>query len=364
MQTIKNKIYLFFAYLFISLRNKLTRFADLLVPQEFLLIEKMQKFWLPFILRVAVDLEISDKLEKGAKSIEQLAKETDTNPNFLYRILRALSGEGFYKELKNRTFANNKFSEHFKSNHPLRIKYLTAHQLNDKNIEMFMLLKYSLKTGIPASEKVFGMNPFEYMSKVSENNTLYNNAMEDGTNLLNRTLILHYPFHKFETIADIGGGNGSMLSFLIKNNKQTKGIVFDLPQVIKNINENDLKLKTKQKIQFKEGDFLKSVQIKADLYILKNILHIFSDEICITILKNIKQSAHSGSKIIVLEMDLGNANKKTYGKLYDIQMLITVENGKERTKEEYKNLFEKSGLIFKREIKTVTPFSIFEGVVK
>lgn len=359
----KNKIFLFFASISISIRKKLIQFATYFVPQRYLLIEKLQQFWISYLLRVVIDLEISEKLNKETKNIEQLANETQTQADALYRVLRALSGEGFYKESGNKNFANTKLSQHLMRDHPYSLKYLIAHQLNKENIDMFMLLNYSLKTGIPASSKVFGMDPFEYMSKVPENNKLYNNAMEDSTNMLCEILILHYPFQKFKIIADIGGGNGSMLLRLIKKGSETTGIVFDLPHVIEDVHKDIITKGLKNEIQFQSGDFFKSIPINADLYILKNILHAFGDSDCIKILKNIKKTALSGSKIIVLEMDLGRSNQKAYGKLYDIQMLITVKNGRERTKNEYKKLFEESGLMFKREIKTISPFSIFESIV-
>ncbi len=257
----RNKIFLFLAKLSISVRKKLIQFADYFVPQRYLLIEKMQQFWISYLLRVVIDLEISEKLNKETKSIEQLANETKTQTDALYRVLRALSGEGFYKELNNKKFTNTKFSEHLMRDHPSGIKYLIAHQLNDENIEMFMLLNYSLKTGIPASSKVFGMDPFEYMAQVPENSKLYNKAMEDSTNMLCEILILHYPFQKFKIIADIGGGNGSMLLRIIDKGSQTKGIVFDLPHVIKDVHKDKITQEFKTEIQFQSGDFFKSIPI-------------------------------------------------------------------------------------------------------
>lgn len=53
---------------------------------------------------VAAKLGISDLLQTGPKSIEELADVTNTHGPSLYRLLRALSGVGVYKELDGKRF--------------------------------------------------------------------------------------------------------------------------------------------------------------------------------------------------------------------------------------------------------------------
>ena len=41
-----------------------------------------------------------------------------------------------------------------------------------------------------------------------------------------------YDFSQFNTVVDIGGGQGILLSILLKNNPNLSGILFDLPHAI------------------------------------------------------------------------------------------------------------------------------------
>ena len=357
------KLYVFLARNAIHLRELIVKTANIFVPEKYTVIQKIQLFNFQYILKAAVELHIADLLQNKTKSIEELAAESNTNPESLYRLLRALSGEGFFKELPEKKFRNTKASKFLCENHKNSIKYLVLHQLNNGIVEMLMNLKYSVKTGIPASSKVFGTDPFDYMSKHPENNELYNKAMADGTKLLSSVLSLYFPFYKYKTIADVGGGNGLLLSLILTKKNHSEGFVIDLPHVIEKPHNNIISRKLKDKIIFVPENITENVSINADLYILKNVLHLFGDNKCITILKNIKASAHTGSKILIIEMSLCEPNKYSYGKLYDIQMLVTMKNGKERSSEEYQMLFNKAGLRFIKEIKTIGQFSIFEAKV-
>src|SRR5690349_7186684 len=49
---------------------------------------------------IAAKLGIADHLKDGAKSVEQLAEWTETQPDSLYRLLRMLASIGIFAEIK------------------------------------------------------------------------------------------------------------------------------------------------------------------------------------------------------------------------------------------------------------------------
>lgn len=358
------KVYIILAKTTIAARKKLIWLADNIIPSKFLILLGTQEFHKTFLIKAALELNIADLLHSGPKTIEQLSAASNTDTQSLYRLLRALAGEGFFIERRDKTFENSKKSKYLSGKHPYSIKYLVVHQLNNDMLEMYLRLKKTIETGEPASKEQFGINPFDYMAQVNEKSEEYNNAMACSTNLLIDIIKMYYSFQNFKTIADIGGGNGFLISKILQKKYNEKGIIVDLPHVIKKPHPDIINHEMKENIHFIDSDILKSINVDADLYIMKNILHSFGDNDCVSILKNIKNAAHSGSKIIILEMDLGKANEKTYGKLYDIQMLTAIKNGCERQCGQYKTLIENAGLIFLKEIKTISPFNIYEAAVK
>ena len=90
------------------------------------------------------------------------------------------------------------------------------------------------------------------------------------------------------------------------------------------------------------GNFFESVP-KADLYLLKWILHDWDDTACVQILRNCSQAMHQGGRVIVIEFALDQMNQPDLAPLVDLCMMI-VTGGRERTVDEYSELFAAAGL--------------------
>ena len=97
-----------------------------------------------------------------------------------------------------------------------------------------------------------------------------------------------------ETVVDVGGGNGSLLVQLLARQPGLRGIVFDLPETVRD--EQALG----EKIEFVEGSFFESVP-QGDVYVLSTILHDWDDESAAAILRTIREAASPESRLILLE---------------------------------------------------------------
>lgn len=153
-----------------------------------------------------------------------------------------------------------------------------------------------------------------------------------------------------------------MLSIILDKYKQLQGIVYDLPHVVEAAHENFRKFGLEDRIQAVAGDFFSVVPAGGDVYIMKNILHAFDDQICKRLLDNVSRVMESGSKLLLMETVIEENNKPSYGKLFDLQMLIGTDGGKERTQKEFESVLKNSGFRLKKVIHTISPFSIVEGV--
>src|SRR5438094_956012 len=80
------------------------------------LVGMMQGYFVAQGVYVAARLGIADLLaRRGALTIEALAQQTGTDPSALYRLLRALAGEGVFVESSDKTFENSPASEMLRS---------------------------------------------------------------------------------------------------------------------------------------------------------------------------------------------------------------------------------------------------------
>ena len=109
------------------------------------------------------------------------------------------------------------------------------------------------------------------------------------------------------------------------------------------------------------GNFFNSIPVSADLYLLKNIIHNWSDEQSVELLMKINEVMKPGGRLLVIEMVVPAGNESSLSKLLDIQMMATMQGGKERTGEEYRTILEKSGFTLTRIVPTIAPISLVEA---
>ena len=107
------------------------------------------------------------------------------------------------------------------------------------------------------------------------------------------------------------------------------------------------------------GDFFKSVPA-GDAYIMKHIIHDWSDAKALTILKNCHAAGRGKSKVILVEAVLTPGNEPNFAKWLDLEMLL-IPGGRERTEAEFARLFEQAGFNLTRVLPTKSPVCVLEA---
>jgi hypothetical protein len=344
-----------------GLRTFFRKMQNVFIPPTVEVFEKAQQIWIAKALGVACELNLADILKTGPKTIEEIANESHTHPQSLCRLLRALAGEGIFKELPGKIFTNTRLSLALTSD-PGSMKYMIQHQMNETNWNIIGKLNFSIATGQSAAREVLGTDIFDHLSKNTEKNELYNKAMTNTSVLSSTAILSAYSFRDLKCVVDIGGGEGHLLANILKKNRHLRGILFDFPHVVKNAGATFDQLGTGNRVQIVSGNFFETIPAGGDTYIMKNILHAFDDTTCIKLLKNIRSSMNDRVRLLIIETVISENNKPEFGKLFDLQMLLGTEGGKERTRKEFQYIIKESGFRLKKVIPTVSPFSIVEAV--
>jgi cyclopropane fatty-acyl-phospholipid synthase-like methyltransferase len=100
----------------------------------------------------------------------------------------------------------------------------------------------------------------------------------------------------------------------------------------------------------------------ADAYIMKHIIHDWDDERALQILRNIRKVMKADGRVLLVESIITPGNTQDFGKLLDIEMLVS-PGGKERTAEEYRELFDSAGLRLTQIVPTKSPYSVIEAMI-
>ena len=343
-----------------NFRQSLSWLNKRLFPANVVLYEHFQYFWLLPCLRVAAELDIAGIVKDGPRSIDDIATITRSNKDNLERLIRALSSQGIFR-LRKGWVTNTHLSK------PLldgkgSLRYMIMQHLGTLNWTVFNELSHSIRTGKDAFSKVYGTRIYDYLSRNKAESELFDRSMTNLSEMSIAPLINAYDFSQFQTLADIGGGEGWLLSSILFKNKRLGGILFDLPEGLANSGMILNKFGVSNRVKLITGDFFETAPAEADGYILKNIIHNWSDDDCCRILTTLGKILPENGKILVIEMVIEEDNRPSFGKLLDIQMMVFMTSGRERTALEYKRLIENSGLRISRIIPTISPLSIIEVI--
>jgi predicted transcriptional regulator len=296
------------------------------------------------LLYVAAKLNISDLLADGTKNSDEIARHTDTDSDTIYRVMRALSSFGIYKENQNKYFEITEKGELLKKDNPSSVRIDIIMRMDEYNWKPWGELLYSVKTGENAFENIFGMNLFEYLTKNPEASQTFSKAMGIYTQNNAKAVLDNYDFSSNNMIADIGGSNGDLLRQLLLKYTHISGLLFDLPIVIQNIDTNIFEPNISSRLKVLSGNFFESIPQNYDLYIFKKILHDWDDEHSIKILTNCYNAARKGAKILITENVIDTQNKNSFNTIInDIHMLVQTIGGRERTQDEYYGLLKTAG---------------------
>jgi len=313
------------------------------------------------MIHVAARLGIADLLKRGPKSCDELAGATGTHPQSLYRLLRGLASIGIFAETEERCFELTPEAQCLRSDAPDSVRTFAVWTGDEVNWKPWGQLLYSIQTGKTAFKQVFGSEIFEYFSKNPKAGDAFNRFMTERMNALVKAVASSYDFSKAKVIADIGGGQGLLLSTILKSNPKLRGILFDLPSVIKEAENVIEKTGVAERCELVGGSFFESISVTADIYILSSIIHDWDDKDAVTILKNCRKCMPRDSKLLLVETMIPPGNAPALGKLTDLNMLV-LTGGMERTRSEFEALFKQTGFKLTNIIPTPSPMNIIEAV--
>jgi O-methyltransferase domain/Dimerisation domain len=309
---------------------------------------------------VAAKLGIADLLAEGQKGIDELARSVEADTSSLYRVMRALSSFGVFAEESGKVFQLTPMSQFLRSDVEGSLRDIAIFMGEDWHWRVWGQTLYSVKTGKEAWSRVHGASVFPYFSKNPEAARIFDDAMSSFTTLAAKAVTEAYDFSAIKTLVDVAGGHGKLLTGILEATPSLRGILFDLPHVIERAKENHLLEAVTSRCDLVSGDFFESVP-QADGYIMKHIIHDWYDEEATKILRNISNDMDPNGRVLLVEMVLGQPNEPDLGKVMDIEMLVS-PGGKERTAEEYRELFARAGLRLTRIVPTKSPYSVIEAV--
>ncbi|HVX83440.1 MAG TPA: methyltransferase [Phycisphaerae bacterium] len=330
------------------------------VPPHIQLIQMSTAHWVSQILYVAAKLNLADRLAAAPKTADELAPLTAAHAPSLYRLLRALANLGILTESSDHHFALTPLGQALQSSAPGAAHATILTMAGDWIRAAMSQLLYSVQTGKPGFDHAFGMPVFDWLAQHPEEASLFSQTMIGVHGAEPDAVAASYDFSPFNTLIDVGGATGNLLAAILARHPQPRGILFDLPHVVRDAPALLASKNLTDRISIHPGSFFDTIPLGADAYLLSHIIHDWSEEKALAILANVRNAMKPTAKLLLIEMVLPPGDTPHPGKMLDIMMLVG-PGGQERTEPQYAALLAKARLRLTRVVPTQSAASIVEA---
>ncbi len=307
-------------------------------------------------LHLVAELGVADHLDIQPATASELAERCGVDADGLGRVLRLLCAHGIFA-LNGSAFTHNDASPLLRRDHPQSMRDFA--RLNSLPVawEALAALDHSVRTGTPGAKTLHAEGFFGYLRDHPEEAEVFGHAMAAKARTDIADILGAYDFRRFDTIADIGGGRGHLLRAVLESAPNAHGILFDLPEVIRNLDTRA------ERIRPQAGDFFVDPLPEADAYLLMEVIHDWADTEASAILGAIRRACRPGATVLILEHMAPETGVDLVSQTLDVVMLA-VTGGRERTGTQLGRLLENNGYSRSGITTTAGPVAIVEGVAR
>ena len=329
-------------------------------PPPVQMVQLLAGFQLSQGLYAAAKLGVADRLVDGPVSADQVAADLGLDAVALPRLLRTLSAIGVFTETVPGTFGLTPLGETLVSDRPGSMRDLAIMWM-ETHYAPFAGLIDTVRSGECAATRHYGQPFFAWLSDQPDQVDRFSRAMANLTDGIRVGAIASYDFGDAGHIVDVGGADGALLAKVLATTSDTTGTVFDLPHVLDEAASTIKGYELGDRLSAEGGDFFERVP-GGDTYLLSMVLHDWDDERATRLLANVVAAAPSGARVLAFELVTPPGDEPHMAKMIDLTMLAMLD-GRERSAEEMRELFEGAGLVFEGVVSSPTPISIVEARV-
>jgi hypothetical protein len=313
-------------------------------------------------LRVVAEHQIADHLAAGPQTIEVLSSATGIPAHTLRRLMRGLADIGVFAETSEGRFANTDVSAYIRTDATPSLREMILILNDDAVLHGWQRLPTVLQSGAPAFAEANGVPFFQYIAADPTRSATMGKFMVGIYGAEGPKIAAGYPFGRFNTLIDIGGGQGHIIAEILKQHPALKGALFDLPPTADVARTFLAGQGLSHRCEVCAGDFFQAVPAGYDAYVIKSVLHDWDDEKAVQILRHCRDAMPSQGRVLVIEIVVSPGQPMGHPHpMIDLEMMVTF-GGKERTVHEFATLFSGAGLALEK----VTPitdsfFSVVEA---
>lgn len=308
--------------------------------------EMLRAQWRFSALYAFVDLDLAGWLAAGPLTAEELARRGGFDRDALARLLRTAAGSGLIRSSRTAAgsveFALTPVGETLRDDTPRSMRSVVIPQGAPDFLEAMGSLSEAVRNGKSTFVARFG-SMYRYLASRPDARHHFDAHMATRSRSIAEAAVGAYDFAGIGTIADVGGGVGTVVATILQAHPEMRGIVLELGPVLAEAAEFLDQRGVAGRCELIAGDFFTEVPT-ADAHLLSNIVHNWNDDDALVILRNVRAAMPAHGRALLLDILLPEDDRPHLGKELDMRMLALYDGARERTETAYLSLLSRAGL--------------------
>lgn len=306
--------------------------------------------WVAQAIHVAATLELADTLAGGPLTADEVAARTATDPDAMRRLLRALCTVDVCGDEGGDLFSLAPLGQLLRRDHPTSLRSWAMWWGTQLWSDWGGLL-HSVTTGEAARKQITGTTGFGHLAASDDAAAVFHQAMAELTRLSAAAVLRHFDFAALDSVVDVGGGSGEFLLTILDAHPRLRGTVFDQAHAQPHAEERISRRGLAGRCSFVAGDFFESVPPGGDVYLLKSVIHDWTDERADMILRSCLAAMGNRARLLLVErilpdrLDTSAAHRDAVRG--DLTMLVAL-GARERSADSMNELLRSSGFRVER----------------
>src|SRR5690606_14821380 len=215
-------------------------------------------------LHEVAELGVADALDTEPRSTAELAMATGADADALHRLLRLLEAHGLFVSDGDGRWRHSESSRWLRSDHPRSLRAFARMMGLPVNWEAFAGLGRTVRTGEPGYASLDPPGLWAYLAANPDERVVFQEAMIAKAHDDVAAALAAHDFSAYRCLVDVGGGQGQLLRAVLAACPDTRGILFELPEVAATVAAGD-------RLDVVAGNFFTDPLPAADAYVLMNI---------------------------------------------------------------------------------------------
>jgi hypothetical protein len=314
-------------------RSRVLGLADRMLPAEAALWDFAAGMQRTKLAGALLSSGIADALAQRPRDGRELARDLGLSEEVTLRVLGAAAASRLVRLDKAGKASLARIGKPLAKAHPQSISAWVAYQAAPANVAAHGELAGQLRDGAEPSghRRAFGNSVWEYFAEHPDEGARFGDAMRELTAIDLRALARAYPWPREGVICDVAGGIGTLLAAILQRRPNARGVLVDAPEVLAEAEPFLHSRGVADRVRRRPGDLFGALDAQADVYVLKWILHDWSDEACLRILRSLRSCMPAGSRVLAIDQHLEPGRPNPVTSMVDLLMLVECEGGRERS---------------------------------